>query len=819
VKRWQEVLRLALIAAALLGGTLFFGWVVHQHYPIQKWLFWHYATYWLSCIVFSIAAVSVGHVVIVKTLGRPLPIVEHFGTAFAIGLFGWFVAMFLAGALGLYNTAAFYGIPIILTASGVLPLSRYLVRLRRKLRWGHRRARARPTWHLAVLAFGLIGLGMCYFLMLNPENVQFDARWKHLALAEEYAVHGAIRRFPEGWTVATYPHLVSYVFTWGFLLPGGNLFDHVELCAHIELTCFLWILVSVGGTVRTLVPKAPASLVWAARFLFPGIFLYDSSLAAGADHIGAVFALPVFTLMVRCWRVMSPRYTALLAIVMVGAAMAKYTSALLLFPVPAGVLVFRGIYLGLERERLPKGEKQNWWRGPVVALIVGLVISSPHWLKNILWYGDPVYPVLHSHLSTLTPWFGQDATDMYEWGYKDYQFWRPTHDLMGFAQSLGGMFNWSFIPHDYSRYHGRVPVVGSLFTLLLFTLPMAPISANGAQNVKTMRARLWALIGTTHLALFLWYWTHHQDRYLQSLMPWMAAATATMIILLWRTHLVARLCLVPLVALQLIWGGDVYFIQTHAMTRSPLKKAIDMIEMGYKKEYDERFDVFRRWTRIEDELPDDAHVLLHEIHNHLGVGRTTVNDWQGWQYGLNYGDLPNTYALQQLLSKELGVTHMVWPYQYSRGWDSLAGDILFFDLARRANVIVESDKLAMAALPPAPPDEPMPPVAILGGCGDGYAQGLYRIDQLNKPVFGPRHDDYPEPLLSGDAGALVDHAGFVGVDTQCNASLPLRARGHFTLMAQRKQLRGRRKGSKKRRHKRKPMELWYRSQGTPKPLD
>lgn len=817
MKRWQEPLRLALIAVVLLGATAFFGWVVHRHYPVQEWLFWHYATYWLSCIVFSLAALSFGHVIIVKALGRPLPIVEHFGTAFAIGLFGWFVAMFLAGALGLYNTAAFYGIPVILTASGALPFSRYLIRLRRKLRWAHARARARPTWHYAVLAFGLVGLGMCYFLMLHPENVQFDARWKHLALAEEYAVHGAMRRFPEGWTVATYPHLVSYVFTWGFLLPGGSLFDQVELCAHIEFTCFVWILVSVGGTVRTLLPNAPTALVWAARFLFPGIFLYDSSLAAGADHIGAVFALPVFTLMMRCWRTMSPRYTALLAIVMVGAAMAKYTSALLLFPVPAGVLVFRGIYLGIKRDQLPKGEKQNWWRGPVTALVVGLVVSSPHWLKNIIWYGDPVYPVLQSKLSTLRPWFGQDATDMYKWGYQDYQFWRPTHDLKGFVETLGGLFNWSFVPNDYDRYHGDVPVVGSLFTLLLFTLPMAKVAENGAQKVTLMRARLWALIGTTHLALFLWYWTHHQDRYLQSLMPWMAAATAAMIILVWRTHWITRLALVPLIALQIVWGGDVYFIQTHAMTRSPLKRAIDMIEMGYQKKYDKRFDVFTRWTRIEEKLPEDAHVLLHEIHNRLGVGRTTVNDWQGWQYGLNYGDLPNTHALHELLSKELGVTHMVWNEQHSKGWDSLAGDILFFDLARRAKAEIKTSKMVMGALPPAPPDEPMPPIAILGGCKDGYPQGLYRIDQLKKPVFGPRKDQYPQPILSGDAETLVEHAGFVGVDTQCKASMPLTSRGTFALMARRKQIRGKQhgKGRRSRRH----MELWYRSRGTPAPMD
>ena len=39
---------------------------------------------------------------------------------------------------------------------------------------------------------------MVYFLILSPDNAAYDARWKHIAVAETYAVEGGIRRFPEG---------------------------------------------------------------------------------------------------------------------------------------------------------------------------------------------------------------------------------------------------------------------------------------------------------------------------------------------------------------------------------------------------------------------------------------------------------------------------------------------------------------------------------------------------------------------------------------------------------------------------------------------
>lgn len=796
---------------ALLGGLWYFVGVVDEHYPIEKWLFWRYAGYWLACAAFSLACLSTGHLIVRGLLGRSLPVVEHLMTSFATGVFAFFIAMFVFGALGLYKPSLFFMLPLAMIAAGGQPLYAYARRAVRRWRIHRREAPPRPLWHFAVIAFGLIGVGMIYFLILTPENAQFDARWKHLALAEDYWAYGGIRRFPEGWTPATYPHLVSYLFTWGFLVPGGKLFDQVELCAHLEFTIFLWTLLGIGGLTRLLVPKHHGQLAWVARFLFPGVLLYDSSVAAGADHIAAMFAVPIATLTIRAWRDLSPRYCQLLAVMLAGGALIKYTSAVMLVPAPVLAIGVRALWLAVRRKHLPARSRGNWYQGPLAAVAVGLVITSPHWLKNIIWYGDPVYPVLHQYLD-LRPWIGQDGADMYKWGYKDFQFWRPERSWAGVKETLWALLEFSFEPNDYKRYHRDVPVLGSLFTLLLF-----PLLFVKAKPYVRQRARLWVLVGAIHLSIFTWYWVHHQDRYLQVLMPVMAAVTAAAIALLWRAHLLTRLCAAALVAMQIIWGGDVYFIQTHAMIRAPIKDVNDLLQAGFRRQYDSRFDIFRTWGKLRGHFPRDARVLLHDNHEHTGIGCTSVSDWQGWQYGINYGKLAGPRAVYELL-RSMGVTHLVWEDKMSEGWDSLASDILFFEFATRyGHNQHRVGQATVAEMPSQPPPADFTDTVAVLGCKGRYRTGLYRVGQLTVPVFGPRRHRYPKPILEApDTPAgheeLIRHAAFIAKDNSCQRSLPSAAQGQFRLIARRPRKMDR------RRRGRGPMEIWSRQQGTVVPL-
>ncbi len=744
-----------LLSAA--GFAIFYD----RFYPIGEWLFWRYASYWAACALWTTGCLSTGYLLVRKLRGQPLPFVETLCLSFASGVVVFYLLMNVLGTLGALQWPTFFVLPLLMAAAGAMPLARLVRRYARHVRSCSQSGRAKTILHTLVWAFGLLVLAMIYFKIITPENAQFDARWQHLALAEQYAHVGFIPRFAEGWTIATNPHLAAILYTWAFLIPTGELFDQVALSAHLEFTCFLWAIATIPPAVRLLVPGSRATGSWVVRFLFPGVLLYDSSLAGGADHIAALFALPIFITLVRAMPTLPPGRCALLALMMAGAAMTKVTAGLMLVPgaalTVAAVVVWRSVR-----------ERQLRWRGPAAAAVVALAATAFFWARNWIWYGDPVYPSFYEYL-TLRPWT-EDAANLFEWGYKEHQFWRPERSWSGILESLTALFTFSFVPHDWNRFHGKVPVFGSLFTLLILCLPFL-------KNTK----RIWGLVGLTLAAVFTWYSVHHQDRYLQTLVPWMAAVTAAIIIRIWQTNRLSRIAVSILIVTQVLVGADVYFIQSHAMIRSPVKRVADLLAAGHKGQYQKRLEVFSGWVAVRKALPEDAHVLLHDNHVHLGLSRRTTSDWSTWQYGMSYGRLGSPREVWELLH-DLGVTHLVWRDQTSKGWDSVAGDLAFFDFAFRYTV--DRKKIGrhwVARMPVEPPrDVPFGKVAFFG-CDDFYASGLYPFSEMTVPAFGPDRRRFPKPIVpSGDSpDAMFMQADYIVVDPRCanSTTAKLRSKG------------------------------------------
>ena len=753
-EKWARPGARWVIPVLLLLSTLGFAQFYGRFYPVEEWLFWRYAGYWVACLFWSAGCVSSGYALVRRLRGTPLPFAETLCLSFAAGVVLFYLAMNVLGAVHGLHGPAFFALPLGMIAIGARPLWRFVRRYVRHVRYRASDRQAPSLLHTAIWIFGLAVLAMIYFKILTPENVQFDARWQHLALAEQYAHVGFIPRFAEGWTIAANPQLAAVLYTWAFLIPTGELFDQVALSAHLEFTCFLWTIATIPAAVRLLVPDSRAAASWVARFLFPGVLLYDSSLAGGADHIGALFALPIFITLIRALPTLSPGRCALLALMMAGAAMTKVTAALMLVPGPAltvaAIVVWRSI-----------GERRLLWKGVAAATVTALAATVFFWGRNWIWYGDPVYPSLHEHLS-LRPWT-EDSANLFEWGYKKYQFWRPERSWAGFLESLKTLFTFSFTPHDYTNYHGNVPVFGSLFTLLTLCLPFL-------KNTK----RIWGLVALTLLGVFTWYLVHHQDRYLQTLVPWMAAVTAAIIIRIWQTNRVSRVAVCMLIAAQVLIGADVYFIQGHAMIRAPVKRVADLLAAGHEGQYAERLKVFPEWVAVRNALPDDAHVLLHDNHVHLGLSRRTTSDWSTWQYGMSYGRLDSPREVWQLL-QGMGVTHLVWRDRVSKGWDSLAGDLVFFDFAFRH--ALDRKKIGqhwVARIPDdPPPDTSFGDVAFFG-CDDFYESGVYRLSEMVVPVFGPDRRNFPRPLAAGTDGpsnVSLEHADYVVVDPRCAKSI------------------------------------------------
>lgn len=766
--RVDRVRRLA-VPCVLAGSVVGFGRLAHKHFPIGDWLFLHYAGYWLASIFFAAACFSSGHAVLRRALGgRVLPIHEHVAVSFAVGVYVFFLGMFLGGLLGLYGGVFFFALPTLLIAAGALPAARWIGRVARHVTAARRRGPPSSAWTPLVYGFGALGLLLIYFTILTPNNAAFDSRWQHLGIAEHYAATGAVRKFPEGWFIGAQPHLASFVYTWAFLLPKAPIFDRIELCAHLEFTIFLIALIGIPALVRRLVRPAlvgPDAYRWAwvARFLFPGIFLYDSSLCLGADHIASVFAVPIYVLLIRAWKELEPRACALLALALTGALLTKYTGALILvapalIAVPLRALWLAGQALRLRRrgERAPNG----WWAGPLAAFCAGIVVFSPHWAKNAVWYGDPLYPLLHKVLHG-RPWTPDSAVRL-DIGFMG-QLWRPERNFKGLKETLAALWSFSFKPNDWSQFHGATPVFGSLFTLSMLLLPLL----KGTQ-------RLLGLFVATHLGVFVWYWTHHQDRYLQAALPWMAAATAGMMALAWRHGLAARLSLGALVALQVVWGADVYFMPGHAYLGVPAKAVIDLLSRTPGKPNANRLTFAEPFVGVGKQLPKGAKLLIHDFHPHVGVGAPTVADCPLHQGGISYVRTPAPRETYDQL-KGYGVTHIAWRNVHPREPDTLAGEIVFLNFVQRyggAAKSVEGWLISTMPANPPPAGRAPDPVLVFTCNNKGLKPGLYHLKDLTIPAIEKGKRD-PRPFApaaaNGDVTPLLPQAQAIAQDTACTS--------------------------------------------------
>jgi hypothetical protein len=751
--------RLLVVGALLIGASVLLLNLTGKHYPVKDWLFWIYLKCWGASLLFFLACVLMGNACLVRILHRTLPLLEHFVGSFAIGAFAFFVVELLVGLVGGLKTYLFFALPLAFVAVGFRDGWRVVQRVRRHLFAARlKRPAGWSLLELATLAAGGVALLLIYAPVLTPENVAYDARWYHLPLAEHYVAAGAVRRFPEGWFFGAYPHLTSFYYAWALLMPASRYFDKVELAAHLEVVFFLVTLAGVPALVRVLMPRTRAHLAWVTVFLFPEIFAYDSSLHVGADHVAALWSIPLLAFLIRGLRAQSPALLGLFALMAAAAIDTKFTAVcVVVLPVLAVAVVctYRAL-AGRSREQRMIAVKCL-----ATCAAIGLAATAPFWLKNLIWYGDPLYPKFSNllHARPATPDYRVPFENwFYAPGYRAPPGWQ------GVREGLMAMATFSFVPHDWSTFHGDAPLFGSLFTLLLACVPFLGF-----------RPRLWFSIAAVHAGVFAWYEIHHFDRYLQTLLPWIAASTTVCLIAIWQLHWSVRAPLVALVAIQTIWGGDAAFLGNHAMAGSALEKTIDLLSRGLKGDGEQRFRHFETPLAVGLDLPEKAKVLVHEQHIHWGLMRASVNDWQGTQGGISYVRAGSVAGVYDLLTT-MGVTHLMWPTMTSHGGDTLGGDLLFFAFATgKTEKQKQYAELTVARMPKARPVVTAPePMVAMFDCAGHYATGLYRISRLTKSDYDPdRTYPLPDRTLADDLGppesAQVLHdAGFAVVNARCH---------------------------------------------------
>lgn len=731
----------ALLAALglLLGATNF-------HYPIAAWLVWRYLWVGGLAVLWAASCLSCGYWLSRRLRVRLESRALGAALAFPLGVLAFQLAIFLLGVVGVLGALVFVLLPLGFMALG----ARQMVEMARTVR-----ATARPPatfTELAVVLFGVAGVGLLYFQILSPEAMHWDARWYHLPIGQQYALQGSVRGTPEAWWLDGYPHSGSLLYAWAFMLPRALLFDRLELCLHLEFVVFLATIASIPVLVRQLAPQVEGRGTWAAIFLFPGILLYDSNLAGAADHLAALWCIPVVLTLIRVWRRWDVT-EALLFGAFMGAGMASKYSAWAMLVFPGVLFLTRAAWLTLGR--ITGRDRTSRRLLPPFLVVIGmtLLISAQFWLRNWICYGDPMYPLLHDVLPS--KYWSPEASASFS-VFKGFAL-PPAPGWQGVRDALLTMFTFAFIPNDWPVFHRNVPVFGFLFTLSMFCLPVIRASA-----------RLWLTYLGLLLAMFFWYMTIHQDRYLQVWLPAMAACAVATFGLVWRRgNLPVRALVTALVAFQIFWGGDVPFFPTHNLINdSPIRLASSFLASGFLHKQN-RLRLFGDEGLVAEHLPRDANLLIHETNMHVGFGVRAVNDQ--WQGRISYAALESPAAIYRELAS-MEVTHLLWETRMS-GWNSLGHDLAFLGFAlnyARERVTLGQFNVAGFAAGP-PPETFNNRVAVLG-CSTPYVNGIYRLGRMMVPDPGRPWASPDSPL--GDPAEAVRSAGFLVVDPGCTPQLP-----------------------------------------------
>lgn len=539
-------------------------------------------------------------------------------------------------------------------------------------------------------------------------------------------------------------------------MPGGDLFDRIELAAHLEFAIFAFTLPGLCVLFRHLVPDGRGRLAWLALFLFPAIFVYDATLTIAADHVAALFAIPAYICLVRALRDLRAAACVLLAIQLAGLLLTKYTAVIAAaFPVLAVLL--RTGWLSWLRVRGRSAD--GGLLGLSAALGAGLVLTTPHWLKNWIWYGDPLYPLLHRHLS-LRPWHEDSSFFLAAFQSSNWQAQGTLRDQLD--GTLRALHDHSYELYNWIDFHGRYPVFGSLFTLSLLALPLLDRTR-----------RIWQIVIATHLGIVIWFLLFHYDRYLQTILPWMAACVAAVVALCWRAGWLARAGVIALLSLQLVWSLDLPLWPLHRGSHnSGIGAATAFFARAYAGDRARRTMPFDEYAGIGRMLPARAKVLLHHEHIRLGIAAMTVSDEPTSQHAINYVRLGSSPALHRRL-RQLGVTHVVWVPRVLHSDETAGGDLVFHTYVTRH--LVRPQLHAGRMVGELPREEPAHDgdTVFYFGCSNLYQNGLYRlrdlsVSPLTYPGLPPK--TYPPPMFalgSNDPAVMATSASHAIVNRTC----------------------------------------------------
>ena len=734
-----------LAATVVCGvGAYLFSTTVDNHYPVREWLIWRLAPIWGYTLLFNLGSVAFGSFLLRRLLGeRELPALERLLHSMLLGLTAFVLGWYLLGFVGLFKPSTAVALPLAFLAIGATDARALLTEI---LAWRASIPTPGPLQRvlgsLAVMG-GAVALFFLYLEALDVSVINFDAIWYHYPTAQDYARIGRIVAFP-GEAHRAFPHLTSMVHTWALLVPKLKyLPQHWMLSLHLEYSIVVWRLVGAAALARWLLGGRDVRGLWAGFFLFPSIFVYDQAIGGSADHFLGFFAAPALLAAARALKAFDWRWCVLLGAALGGHLLVKYQAIYLVGGVAVAVMVRLAVLVVQQLYRRFTGwaePEQPFWRplalggGAIVLTLV--LVSAPHFAKNVAFYKNPAYPfaqgVFKNSWPKPTPGYYQERPGAGVFSPKasgvERQLW-----------ALKKVFNYSFTTGNRSLTKRR-PYMGSLFSLLLPCALLLP-----------RKKRLLGVSGVLVVAFMLWANTAANDRYLLSFYDGCIGMALALMVGVWELGWAARVGLVPLVGLQLIWGGDAMLFYG----RKELESALDLIGQGYNGSYDdERFSGHGAQQQVTAATPKNAVILARNYKGLLGLDRTVLSDIRGATYYTSYAGLKDVREFYDLLASRK-VTHLLYPpgQRKPARWNNI---VLFDELFTHYGENTQRfGKLKLAELPKTPPPRAGKYLVLVSGLRE-YPEGIYRVEQLDvdasaRELFSPK----PAPLerLRADTAA------------------------------------------------------------------
>jgi hypothetical protein len=775
-KALPRLVRGLLVAMVCGVGLVVYADVLDRAYPIRQWLIWQLLPLWGYTLLWSAACVAGGSSVLRWLLGgRNLPAIERLLLSMAVGAVLFVFVWNVGGAFCLFRTWMSVALPVALLGAGAYGVPE----LWRELSWWRRERRlsslSRRTATALAVGWGLVCVAFLYIEALPLDAINYDASWYHMTTAQDYARAGCIIPLP-GEDHKAYPHLTSLVQTWAFLVPGLEPLPlRWMLALHLEFSIVLWRIVGVAAAAHWMLGEKDTPGLWPVFFLFPSIFVYDQAIGGSADHFLGFFAAPMFLATARALPDFDWRMGTVLGIVSAGHMLTKYQSVYLVVAV-AVVFAARWLYLVGRRSVLAMRRRSLEasappWRamlmGPLSVIVAAAVFSSPHFIKNTAFYGNPIYPMGLDVFETSHPVHPAGPYTVYESRSGPFA---PKHsgDLVKRQLWIARLlYTYSFQSHNRNFTDHR-PYMGALFSLLL---PCALF-------VYRPR-RLWLGIAFGAVAFAVWANLSVNDRYLLSFCDVFIAVAAALMVRVWQVGWLGRMAVVPVVALQLVWGGDAMLFYG----AKSLRQAMGLIADGYAGRYASRIAKNNKLQNITDATPPDAVILSRNYRGLLGLDRLVLSDIYEGQSYISYSGIRDSRELWELY-RSRGVTHLLYPenQRQPRRWNNT---LLFDDLAYRYGKNRRTfSNLVLVELPSkAPP--PSAPFWVLSSGNRAYPDGLYRVEQLDVDDWNYRRSaPKPEPatpLTRANVGALLRKAEAVAVDRSLPGVGPEELRRDFVL--------------------------------------